>query len=485
MAENKILLTGTNIQKEYGIRQVLDIERLEISDGDRIGLVGRNGTGKSTLLKILAGELLAESGNIKRNCGIACIAQTGETDGQAEGRFISQMQLRDSAVKSGGERTRLAIASAFSKHEPLLFADEPTTNLDISGIEALEKMMRGYRGAIVLVSHDREFLDRVCNRIWELEDGKLRVFDGNYSDFFEQRGRERAYAEFEYEQYRKEKRRIEKNIIQVKEEARQMRKPPRRMGQSEWMLYKGTAAVQQKHVQSRAKAMDSRLNHLEKKERPKELPMISMKLADTAKIRARTAARIEHLSVSYGGIPVLQDVSLDIPAGKKVFLTGANGAGKSTLIQALLSRGEHSFITSEARIGYFSQGQENLREDKTVLENVTETARVPVHICRAVLKNLYLDEADIGKKVSVLSGGERVKTAIAKVLVSDVNFLILDEPTNHMDVYTMEGLEKLLADYDGTLLAVTHDRKMVEKLAEEIYEIRDGAVWKREQQYRT
>lgn len=485
MAENKILLTGTNIQKEYGIRQVLDIERLEISDGDRIGLVGRNGTGKSTLLKILAGELLAESGNFKRNCGIACIAQTGETDGQAEGRFISQMQLRDSAVKSGGERTRLAIAAAFSKHEPLLFADEPTTNLDLSGIEALEKMMRGYRGAIVLVSHDREFLDRVCNRIWELEDGKLRVFDGNYSDFFEQRGRECAYAEFEYEQYRKEKRRLERNIIQVKEEARQMGKPPRRMGQSEWMLYKGTATVQQKHVQSRAKAMDSRLNHLEKKERPKELPVISMKLADTAKIRARNAARIEHLSVSYDGIPVLQDVCLDIPAGKKVFLTGANGAGKSTLIQALLSRGEHSFITSEARIGYFSQGQENLREDKTVLENVTETARVPAHICRAVLKNLYLDEADIGKKVSVLSGGERVKTAIAKVLVSDVNFLILDEPTNHMDVYTMEGLEKLLADYDGTLLAVTHDRKMVEKLAEEIYEIRDGAVWKREQQYRT
>lgn len=173
MAENKILLRGTNIQKEYGFRQILNIERLEIADGDRIGLVGRNGCGKSTLLKILMGELKAEQGAIVRNCGIACIAQTGETDGEADGRFISQMQIRDSAVKSGGERTRFAIAAAFSRHEPLLFADEPTTNLDVAGIEALEKMMKGYRGAILLVSHDREFLDHICNRIWELEDGKL------------------------------------------------------------------------------------------------------------------------------------------------------------------------------------------------------------------------------------------------------------------------------------------------------------------------
>lgn len=480
MAENKILLRGTNIQKEYGFRQILNIERLEIADGDRIGLVGRNGCGKSTLLKILMGELKAEQGAIVRNCGIACIAQTGETDGEADGRFISQMQIRDSAVKSGGERTRFAIAAAFSRHEPLLFADEPTTNLDVAGIEALEKMMKGYRGAILLVSHDREFLDHICNRIWELEDGKLRVFDGNYSDFLEQRKRERAYAEFEYVQYQREKRRLEKDIIQVKEAAGKMGKPPRRMGHSEWMLYKGTATVQQKHVQSRAKAIDSRLSHLEKKERPKELPVISMKLADTAKIRARNAARIEHLSISYDGIPVLCDVSLDIPAGKKVFLTGENGAGKSTLIRALVEGSEHISITSEARIGYFAQGQENLREDMTVLENVTENARVPAHICRAVLKNLYLDEEDIRKKISVLSGGERVKTAIARILVSDVNFLILDEPANHMDVYTMEGLETLLADYDGTLLVVTHDRKMVEKLAEEVYEVRNGGVYKRE-----
>ncbi len=478
MAENKILLTGVKLEKEYGDRQLLNIERLEISDGVRIGLIGRNGAGKSTLLKILSGELEAEKGVVKRNCGIAVIAQTGETDGEADGRYISQMQLRDSAVKSGGERTRLAIAAAFSKREPLLFADEPTTNLDLVGIERLERMMSGYRGAIVLVSHDREFLDNVCNQIWELEDGKLRIFPGNYSDFLEQKRRERTHEEFEYEQYRKEKRRIERNIIQVKEEARQMGKPPRRMGQSEWMLYKDTASIQQGHVQSRAKAMDSRLQHLEKKEKPKELPRISMKLSETDKIRARNAARIEHLSVFYDGFPVLSDVSLDIPTGKRVFLTGANGAGKSTLIRALMERGEHVSITSEAKIGYFSQGQENLREDKTVLENVVETAKAPAHICRAVLKNLYMDEGDIGKRVSVLSGGERVKTALAKLLVSDVNFLILDEPANHMDVYTMEGLEKLLSDYDGTLLAVSHDRKMVEKLADEIYEVADGMIWK-------
>ena len=201
-----MLLNAQNIKKEYGIQIVLDIEKLEIEDGERIGLIGRNGTGKSTLLGVLAGRIACDEGIIRRNCEIAEILQTGDSDGEADGRFISQMKLRESAVKSGGERTRLAIASAFSKHAPLLFADEPTTNLDMEGVEMLEKMMAGYRGAILMISHDRTLLDRVCNKIWELEDGEIRVFDGNYSDWSQQKNRERNFQQFEYDQYQKEKR---------------------------------------------------------------------------------------------------------------------------------------------------------------------------------------------------------------------------------------------------------------------------------------
>lgn len=473
-----MLLYGQNIKKEYGIQSVLDISKLAIEDGDRIGLVGRNGVGKSTLFGILSGRIECDEGVIKRYCEIAEILQSGETDGDADGSLKSRFKLKDSAVKSGGEKTRLAIASAFSKHAPLLFADEPTTNLDVKGIELLENMLCGYRGAVVLISHDRELLDRVCNQIWELEDGELRIFQGNYTSWYEQRKREREFEQFEYRQYVNEKKRIEKTISEVKQEAVKVGKPPKRMSSSEWMLYKGTASIQQGHVQGRASALISRLDHLEKKERPKDLPEVSMKLGEMSKIKAKVAAKAEDITISFGELFILENASISIETGKKTFLLGENGTGKSSLIKAILQENEHTFITKDAKIGYFSQEQENLNYEETVIENVVSTSVVPRHICRAVLANLYMKENDIEKKVRVLSGGERVKTAIAKVLVSGCNFLVLDEPTNHMDIYTMEGLEQLLSSYDGTLFVISHDRKLVENLADIVYEISDQKIRK-------
>lgn len=471
-----MLLKAQNIKKEYGIQEIVYLDKLEIAEGERIGLVGRNGAGKSTLLGILSGRIEPDEGTVTRNCEIAEIMQTQETAGDCEGRYISHMKLRDSAVKSGGERTRLAIACAFSRQAMLLLADEPTTNLDMEGTLALEKMLIRYPGAVVLVSHDRKLLDSVCNKIWEIENGSIRCFDGNYSAWTEQKKLERDFQEFEYNQYRKEKHRIEKNIQAVRKEAKKTGKPPKRMGSSEWILYKGTAAVQQGHVQSRAAAMESRLEHLEKKERPAELPDISMKLEGGLKIKARNTAKIKGLSVGFGEKCVLENVSLSVETGKKTFLIGDNGSGKTTLLTELLKQNESTFITSDARVGYFSQEQSQLDGSKSVLENVADGAVYPQHICRAVLANLYMQPEDMRKEVNVLSGGERVKTALAKLLVSGCNFLVLDEPTNHMDIYTMEGLEKLLKSYDGTVLAVSHDRKLVENLADIIYELKAGKL---------
>lgn len=469
-----MLLYAQTIKKEYGIQAILDIEKLEIQDGDRIGLIGRNGTGKSTLLGVLSGRIKPDEGIVKRSCEIAEILQTGETDGTSEGRFISQLQLRNSAVKSGGERTRLAIAAAFSKHAPLLFADEPTTNLDMDGVKMLEKMMAGYRGAILMISHDRALLDKVCTQMWELDNGKVRIFEGSYSQWLEQKTRERDFQALEYEQFLKEKKRLKKTADQLQRKSKTMSKPPKRMSSSEWLLYKGTAAVQQGHVQSNRAAVLSRLEHLEKKEKPTDLPQVSMKLPDKGNIRAKHAAAVRNLSVAYGNCQVLSNVSLYVESGKRTFLTGSNGAGKSTLIKAIVEGRPETFITAEARVAYFSQDQDVLNPSKTVLENVMEDAAQPQHICRAVLSNLYMSKEDIFKPVSILSGGERVKTALAKVLVSGCSFMILDEPTNHMDVYTMEGLEKLLESYDGTLLAVSHDRTFIKHVGDIVYHIEDG-----------
>ena len=469
-----MLLKAQNIKKEYGIQEILEIDTLQIEDFDRIGLVGKNGAGKSTLMSILAGDLEPDEGYVKRFCPIARIRQSQETEGSVQGSYISRLGLKDSTLKSGGERTRLAIGAAFSQNAPLLMADEPTTNLDLEGILLLEKMMAGFRGAILLISHDRALLDRICTTIWELEDGKLRVFEGNYSQWTAQKERERNFEQFQYDQYQKEKKRLTQNIRDFREQSRQMIKPPKQMSSSEWMLYKGGAAVRQGHVQARTRATLSRLEHLEKRERPAQLPEVSMKLPDSKKIRARYAISVRDLTIPYGEKTVFQKLNFFLPSGTRTVIAGPNGSGKSSLIRAILDRVPGVSITSEASIAYLSQDQDTLNPKKTVLENVLADAAFPEHICRAVLDNLCMSPLDIKKPVFLLSGGERVKTALAKVLVSGCNLLILDEPTNHIDVYTMAGLEHLLSSYDGTLLAVSHDRAFIEHVADQVYVMRDG-----------
>ena len=325
-----------------------------------------------------------------------------------------------------------------------------------------------------MVSHDRALLDAVCTSIWELEEGRVRVFAGNYSQWREQKEREREYAAFEYTQYQREKKRLTGLAEELGRQSRAMKKPPKRMGSSEWMLYKGTAAIQQGHVQSRRRAVQSRLEHLEEKEKPAELPHVSMKLPAKSRIRAPFAATVRDLTVAYGEREILSQVHFQVESGKRTFLVGDNGAGKTTLIRAIAEKRAGISLPGEVTMGYFSQDLDTLRPERTVLENVLEDAALPQHICRAVLANLYMSREDMGKKVSVLSGGERVKTALAKVLVSGCNFLILDEPANHMDIYTLEGLERLLADYDGTLLAVSHDRAFVSRLADRIFLLKGG-----------
>ena len=471
-----MLLKAQNIKKEYGIQEILEIDTLQIEDFDRIGLVGKNGAGKSTLMSILAGDLEPDEGYVKRFCPIARIRQSQEAKGPVQGSYISRLGLKDSAVKSGGERTRLAIGAAFSQNAPLLMADEPTTNLDLEGILLLEKMMAGFRGAILLISHDRALLDRICTTIWELENGKLRVFEGNYSQWTAQKERERNFEQFQYDQYQKEKKRLTQNIRDFREQSRQMIKPPKQMSSSEWMLYKGGAAVRQGHVQARTRATLSRLEHLEKRERPAQLPEVSMKLPDSKKIRARYAISVRDLTIQYGEKTVFQKLNFFLPSGTRTVIAGPNGSGKSSLIRAILDRVPGVSITSEASIAYLSQDQDTLNPKKTVLENVLEDAAFPEHICRAVLDNLCMSPLDIKKPVFLLSGGERVKTALAKVLVSGCNLLILDEPTNHIDVYTMAGLEHLLSSYDGTLLAVSHDRAFIEHVADQVYVMKDGRL---------
>ncbi|WP_368220782.1 ATP-binding cassette domain-containing protein, partial [Anaerotruncus rubiinfantis] len=238
-----LLLKAQKLIKTFGARTLFTIDRLEVHDHDRIGLVGANGAGKSTLLGILYGEEPYDEGLIERRCPIALIRQSGEPEGESGRRMQKELALMDSPRMSGGERTRAAIAAALSQEAPLLFADEPTTNLDLDGISVFREKLENYSGAMLLISHDRALLDSLCTSIWEIADGGLRVFPGNYTDWTVQKQRERDFAQFEYEQYRSEKTRLQAEAAVLREQARTMRKAPKRMGNSEARLHKGSRTV--------------------------------------------------------------------------------------------------------------------------------------------------------------------------------------------------------------------------------------------------
>ncbi len=471
------LFFASNLRVSFGPRTVLAIQRLELQTGDRIGLVGANGAGKTTLLQVMAGARAADEGELLRHCPIGYVRQTDMTEqaaGAVDPALAGRLGVVDSPVPSGGEATRRALAEALSSDAPVLLLDEPTTSLDIDGIAELQKQLQRHEGALVLVSHDRVLLDALCTKIWEIEGGAIRVFPGNYSAFYRQKERERAFQQEEYDAYRAEQARLSASIREVEARARGMAKPRRNMASSEWLLYKDIMSTQQKHVHQMAKSLRSRLSQLEVKQRPQNLPLVAMMLGAGRPIVSRTALRVGPLDVRFGERTLLRGVSFHLPTGTRTAMIGPNGSGKTTLLRQIVEGGEGVRLQQDARIGYFSQQHDVLRPADTALAAARSLSAHDETVARTVLARLGLRGDDAFKPISVLSGGERAKVALARLLLADINLLVLDEPTNHLDLYAMESLQELLAQYGGTLLVVTHDRALCTAVAQRIIRVADG-----------
>ena len=480
-----ILLEANHIQKSYGDQLILDVERLRVYDGERIALIGENGAGKSTLLSILAGETEPDAGTVRRCGSFAYIHQSGEarTDGSA--RLASEFRAPEQrGGLSGGEITRRRIAEALSGDTVLLFADEPTTDLDAGGIERLTRFLLSRRGALLLVSHDRALLNALCTRVLHLEDGRITDFPGTYSAYQEELKRRRAFQQFEYDRYRAEQARLKALAQQKAEWAASVQKAPKRMGNSEARLHTREYTNAVLRLSAAKKTVQDRMERLEKKERPKDLPQVHMTLGVSRPVEARTALTVRCDTLEAGGRTLLSQTGFHLPTGSRTALLGENGSGKTTLLRAL--RGEPSpgtLFTGEirlnpgARLGWFDQDHEKTLDlEKTALENAMASSPCPESLARTVLARLRLEGDSVFKPVRVLSGGERAKVALAKLLLSDSNVLILDEPTNHLDLFAMEALESLLADYGGTLLFVSHDRAFVSAVAGRILRVENGAL---------
>ncbi|MFL8674456.1 ABC-F type ribosomal protection protein CplR [Clostridioides sp. GD02404] len=475
-----LLVKVENLKKYYSDRLILDIDKFEVSEGEKIGLVGSNGQGKTTLLKAILGEIEIDEGHIHLTDSYSYISQSEnniEMCSNSKEKSILNAPDRFEEYLSGGEKIKLKIADALSDKKSILIADEPTSNLDKKSIGILENMFKRYEGALLLISHDRRFLDELCTTIVELEDGKLKAYKGNYTDYLMQKDEEVKRADFEYQEYVKEKKRLEKALLYKKALSDGVRKTPKRMGNSEARLHKMGGQTNKKKLDSNVKAIKSRIDNLEIKNKPKVSTEMKIKIQDGMEIISKNLVEIKDMTLNLGNKCLLDNVSFKIKRGKKIALLGENGCGKSTLIKEILNNKNDCIkINNKVNIGYFDQHQNILDEENSVLYNVKVNSSFDESFIRINLNLFGFNGDDVYKKIKVLSGGEKVKVALCKIILEDNNFLVFDEPTNYLDIKSMEALEKALINTDKTILIVSHDRIFTSHICNYIMEIKNNKI---------
>ena len=484
------LIALKDAELAFGLTPLLDRAALSIADGERIGLIGRNGTGKSSLLGVLAGTLSLDDGDVARKPGlrVSLVEQepalppaatlreslvdrgglarmTDERDRHAaETRlveFLHRFSVNEDAapaLASGGERKRAALALAFALEPELLLLDEPTNHLDVDGIETLEELLQK-NVTCVVITHDRRFLDRVATRIAELDRGALRTFPGNYS-IYEQR----------------------KSEIDAAEDVAN-RRFDKFWAQEEVWIRKGVEARR-----TRNEGRVKRLEHLreERAERRERLGSIKLTV-DTGERSGKLVAELENVNKRFGDRKVLDDVSLRVMRGDRVGLLGPNGAGKTTLIRLIVGTLEADSGRirrgTNLQVAYFDQLREALDPEKTLSETVSpgsdwiEIAGQRKHVT-SYLGDFLFPTRRANAPIRMLSGGERNRLLLARLFARPANVLVLDEPTNDLDIDSLELLENLLQDYAGTLLLVSHDRAFLDNVVTQTVAAEGDGRWR-------
>ncbi len=474
-----ILLTAQNISKTYMERKVLDDVSFFLNEGDKVGIVGINGTGKSTLLRILAGAEESDSGEVIRTNGIrvSYLPQIPEFDNS--GTILSQVLAhlpddlkhskeyearsildklglsdcdRDISTLSGGEKRRAGIAAALIQPSDVLLLDEPTNHIDNETAQLLEDLLLKYRGAIVMVTHDRYFLNKICRKIAEIDRGSLYVCDGNYSDYLMQKAQREADAEAAE---RKNKSLYRRELEWISRGARA----------------RGT----------KSKDRIERFEVLKNRDIPVEAE--KLKLQSVSSRLGKKTIEIENISKSIDGKPLITDFSYIVSRDARIGIVGHNGAGKSTFLKMLIGQLQPDsgriVLGDTVNIGYFSQECESMDPTQRVIEYIRETAdrvQTPdgtVTASQMLERFLFTPELQ-WNRIEKLSGGERKRLYLLKILMTAPNILLLDEPTNDLDIATLTILEDYLENFSGAVIAVSHDRYFLDKMADEIFEFKDG-----------
>ncbi len=482
----ELLIKAQDIRLEYTGRDVLDIDGLELYAYDRVGLVGGNGAGKSTLLKVLLGEITPSGSQVSRLGQFTYLPQLEEAvlqeakDHALTGRLgVDRLEVR---TMSGGEETRLKIAQALSEQVHGIFADEPTCHLDREGTDFLISQLKYYSGALLIISHDRYFLDEVVDKIWELKNGKITEYWGGYSDYLRQKEEERRQQAAQYEKFITERDRLERAVETKRKQARkvdQKAKGAAKKNSSESggrLAHQKSTGSKQKKLYNAAQNMEHRIAALGDVQAPEILHTIRFRQSKALALHNPYPITGTEISKRFDERVLFDNAAFQIPLGAKVALTGRNGAGKTTLFQMILNRENGISVSPKAEIGYFAQNGYKDHRNQGVMDFVQEDCDYQVSEIRSVLASMGFSPSDIRKELSVLSGGEIIKLQLAKILLGRYNILLMDEPGNFLDLPGVEALETLMKNYTGTIFFITHDKRFVENVADRVFEIRGGKI---------
>lgn len=461
--------------KTVGTEKLFEIDNFTISDTDKIGLIGDNGVGKSTLLRILIGKDHEYQGNVEIKTRIDYLLNDEFSDTKVNDEIYSRAHLYLDDDYSPGEFQRLKLTRLLSDESKYILIDEPTSHLDIEYKDKLIEDLNSRKLGYIIVSHDRDFINRTCNIIIEISNKILDVYNGNYEFYLDEKIRRNKFKQKEYNNYINEKHRLENLAVDIKQQSSKVRTAPKRMGNSEARLHKMGGQENKKKLDKQVKAIKSRMDQLEVKEKPKEETIIELSVPDVEKIYSKILIRAENLNKSFGEKEIFSNANFAIKNSSKIALIGNNGSGKTTLLKMILNR-EDVWVHPNLKIGYFSQMGEILNLQETILENVLVSSIYNQTMTRIVLARLGFRTESVLKKVRVLSDGERSKVKLAKLLTSDFNYLIFDEPTNYLDINSIEALEDLLSSYDRAFIFVTHDVSFINNIANSLLIIENNKI---------
>ncbi|MHC5372819.1 ribosomal protection-like ABC-F family protein [Enterococcus sp. LJL120] len=477
----------SNIEHSYGNQEILTIPELSAYQQERIGIVGANGAGKSTLLKMIQGQLAPEKGHVQREIQFNYFSQmengTDQLMANSEvGELLSRFRVphAPAAVLSGGETTKLRLAEVLGNYQMGLLLDEPTTHLDQQGIDSLLAELTYYYGTLIFVSHDRYFLDQLATKIWEVAEGQVREFAGNFSAYQEQKEQAALVQERAADQYLQEKQRLTKAIAKKQEQAQKAGKVTQKQRQQAVRPDRLSASKQkdtvQKRLQKSAKSLETRLTQLTEVAPVKTSRAIIFPENELLTLHNKFPIRGEAVSLAFGEKNILEAVDFQFPLGKKIAITGSNGAGKSTFLKAIQAGAPGITVSPKVVFSTYQQLDYQLVSQQRLLDYLSQRTEFAETTIRSILNNLGFAQGEITKPLAALSGGEATRVALALVFLRPANVLILDEPTNFIDAATISALEKLIRAYPGTLLFTSHDRYFVEAVAEEVYQIEDGKL---------